>query len=209
METNESSSSLRSNDSGIELLSSAKLSKDYSETELIDVTQSETDDDELIMPESDIDTDSDFERVDSDTELLIKEAKNLDSRHSNSSVLSRFCIPECLVRQCGPHQCYSSVRNSLMDSYGSVVLCVRCLKGCGSCHHRNLTPGEPRNQAIEKLTRLSHSVLNLVRLILDRRVFLTTLLYGLFAFIGIICIEVIFILRPAQSMLSSLYSERT
>ena len=41
------------------------MSRDDSDTELIDVTQSEIDDDELMMAESDSDADSDFERVNS------------------------------------------------------------------------------------------------------------------------------------------------
>ena len=209
METNESSSSLKSNDSGIELLSSETLSKNDSDTEqlLVDVTQSDTvtaDDELIVMAESDIDADSDFERVNSSTELLIEDVKNLGNRRtqSNSSAISRFCtacIPECLVTQCGPRQCYNSLRNSLMDSYVCVVVSVECLKGCGSCHRRNWTPGEAKSQAIEKLTRVGHSILNLLRLVLDRRVFLSTLLYSLFAFFAIICNEVMFIPSPAYS----------
>ena len=205
--TFETNGSLQSNDSGIELLSSEKLSKDDSDTELIDLTRSEIDDDdELVMVESDVDTDSDFERVNSDTELLVKEPRNSDSRHTRSnSTISRSCIPECLVTQCGPRQCYTTVRNSLMDSYHCVVVCLECLKGCDSCCHRSWTPGEPGSQAMGKLTRLGHPILNLLRLIVDRRVFLSTLLYGLLAFIVVMCNEVSILFQMCTSMYMYMY----
>ena len=157
--------------------------------------QSNMDNDELMMVESDIDTDSDFEGVNSDTELLMKEHRDsLNSEssqaHSYSSRFSKNYIPSCLISQCGPQQCYGSIRNSLSDSYGCVVVCVECLKGCGNSRHK-WTPGEVRGQARAKLRKAGRSMLNLLHLILDRRVFLSTLLYGLLAFVTIMCNEVI------------------
>ena len=74
--------SLQSSDSGIELSASEKIDLD---TELTDVTSDDSDVDELVMVESDIDTDYDFERVNSDTELLIA-----DSNEANC--LSRWSL---------------------------------------------------------------------------------------------------------------------
>ena len=191
LETNDSSGSLLSNDSGIEL----KMNGNDSDTELIDVMQSEIDDhdDEIVMMESDIDTDSDFERMSSDTELLIHERRTSDTHSNRSNFVKRF-VPSCLIRECGSVQCYGRVRNSLADSYGCVVMCTECLKECGKSHHRkrSWTRREIRGQSKRTLKRTSQSVLNLIRLtLLDRRVFLSTLLYGVFAFFTIITIEVI------------------
>ena len=193
LETKDSSGSLLSNDSGIEL----KMNGCDSDTELIDVTQPEKDDhdDELIMAESDIDTDSDFDRVNSDTELLISERNEFrnSNTHSTRSRWSRFfkcLIPSCFISQCGPRRCYNSVRNSLTDSYGCVVMCVECLSSCGNSCTRRWTPGESRGQANPTLKRMCYSILNLICLIFDRRVFLYTLLYSILAFCAIICNEV-------------------
>jgi hypothetical protein len=195
LETNDSSGSLLSNDSGIEL----KMNASDSDTELIDVTQSEIDDhsDEILTMESDVDTtdlDSDFERVSSDTELLIHERRTSGSYSSRSNFVKCF-IPSCLARECGPGQCYNRVRNSLVDSYGCVVMCgAKCCGTCSKSHHskRSWTPGEVRGQSKRILKSVCQSVMNLIRLILlDRRVFLSTLLYAVFAFFTIITIEVI------------------
>ena len=189
LETNDSSGSLLSNDSGIEL----KMNGSDSDTELIDVTQSKIydHDDELMIVESDTDTDSDFERVNSDTELLVSEHKTSNTTSKCSKVVKHF-IPSCLVSECGPHQCYGRVRNSLMDSYRCVVVCVECFKGCGKSHHHGTwSTGEVRDHSKSTFVkRMYRSVLNLICLILDRRVFLSTLLYGVLAFFAIICNEV-------------------
>ena len=196
LETIDSSGSLQSNDSGIELLSGGKLAKVDSDTELIDVTQPEIDDDDLIMVESDIDTDSDFERVNSDTELLYKvvhrDTKNLKRTQMGSkpSISPRLCVPECLVSQCGPRQCYGSVRNSLLDTYECVAVSLEHLKGCCSCHQRKWTPGGVKGQAAGKLRGCGHSVSSYIRLICDRRVFVSTFIYGFFAFLVVMCNEV-------------------
>ena len=187
LETNNSSGSLLSNDSGIEL----KMNGSDSDTELIDITQSEMNDhdDELMMVESDIDTDSDFERANSDTELLIHEngASDTCSNRSKWSKFVKHLIPSCLVRECGPRQCYGRARNSLVDSYGCALVCAEGLKQCGKSHRsKRWTPGEISGQTKQTLKRMCQSTLNFVRLILDRRVFLSTLLYALFAFLTII-----------------------
>ncbi len=191
LETNDSSGSLLSSDSGIEL----KMNGSDSDTELIDVTQPEINDhdDELVMMESDVDADSDFERVNSDTELLVNEYKTSTNSTSKCSRFAKRFIPSCLLRECGPGQCYGGVRNSLMDSYGCVVASVEYLKGCGKSHRHSKwsTGGEVRGHSKRTLVkRTYHSVLNLICLILDRRVFLSTLLYGVLAFFTIICNEV-------------------
>ena len=191
LETNDSSGSLLSNDSGIEL----KMNGSDSDTELIDVTQSEIDDhdDEIVMMESDIDTDSDFEQASSDTELLTHERRTSDT-YSNCSKFSNFVkhfVPSCLIRECGPGQCYGRVRNSLADSYGCVKMCTECLKSCVNCRYKKQwTPGEVKGQTKAKLRNARQSMLNLLRLILDRRIFLSTLLYALLAFFTITCNEV-------------------
>ena len=193
LETEDSSSSLRSGDSGIELSSGMKMID--SDTNM----QSEMDDDEVMTVESDIDADSDFEMINSDTELLIKQqchenSNHLDGNeaHSYSSRFFKSSIPSCLVSQCGPRQCYGRVRNSLMDSYECVAVCVECLKDCANHRHsKRWTPVEVRGQAKAKLRKAGHSILNFFRLILDRRVFLSTLLYASLAFFTIMCNEVI------------------
>ena len=180
-------------------MSEAKLDKVDFDTELIDVTQPEIDDDELIMVESDIDTDSDFERVNSDTELLYKvvhdDSRTLKNTYaqiklSSSCTSPRACIPECLMTQCGPRQCYGSVKNSLMDSYRCVAVCVDCLKGCGNCRRRKCTSREVKGQFIGKLRGFRRTVVRYIRLILDRRVFISTFLYGSLAFLVVMCNEV-------------------
>ena len=182
------------------MLKISKLDKVDSDTELIDVTQPEIDDDDLIIVESDVDTDSDFERVNSDTELLLLE--NCANSTSVGSTRTRFlftspksrlhgCLSSCLSSQCGPRQWYDRVRNSLTDTYGCLVGCVASLRVCGKCRQRRKwTPGEVRGQTVKKLKRLRHSVVNLVRLIFDRRIFVSTFLYGLLAFFTIMCQEV-------------------
>ena len=190
---NDFPSSLQSNDSGIELLTNERIDSD---TELVDLTRSDIDDsdmDEVMVVESDIDTDSDFERVNSDTELLINERNEAKKVSSDQDCLFKFrqlCIPECIVTQCGPKQCYHSARNSVADSYDNVVACLVCLKHCGSCCQRKWTPGETRSGAKVKLRKAGQSVLAILRLMMDRRVFLSTLLYGLVAFLVIISNEV-------------------
>ena len=72
---------MQSNDSGIELFPSDKIDSD--DAEMIDFSNEDTNSDGIVMAESDIDTDSDFERVNSDTELLVAErleAKKLDKK---------------------------------------------------------------------------------------------------------------------------------
>lgn len=185
-----------SNDSGIELPSGDRVDSD---TELIDVTQSEMDDNELITVESDINTaDSEFERVHSDTELLFKLRPDSSLDGTNRARSSSFSlrIPDCIVTQCGPRHCYGTIRNSLMDTCEFVFMFVGCLKSCVNCCQRRWT-GDPsrevtdRGQPLRKLAkRLVHSVISYVRLVLDRRVFISTLLYGTFAFLVVMCNEV-------------------
>ena len=197
LEAIDSSCSLQSNDSGIELPSSTSLEKVDSDTELIDVTQPEMHDDDLIIVESDIDTDSEFERVHSDTELLFK-LRNDSSLGINQgrSSSSRFRVPDCLVTQCGPRQCYGSIRNSLLDTYEFVLVIVKCLKSCSNCLRRRRTDEHSREVADrghplrELPKRLAYSVIIYVRLILDRRVFISILLYGTLAFLVVMCNEV-------------------
>ena len=192
LETEDSSSSLQlqSGDSGIELSNGVKTID--SDANL----QPDTNDDELIMMESDIDTDSDFETIDSDTNLFLKtqrDSKNLDGSkaHLYSSRFFKSSISSCLVRECGPRQCYGRVRNSVLDSYGCVVVCMKCLNSCANYRYsKRWTPREVKGQAKTKLRKARHSVLNLLRLILDRRVFVSTLLYTLLAFFTIMCNEV-------------------
>ena len=188
LETEDSASSLQSGDSGIELSSGVKMNNESDANK-----QPEMDDDELTMMESDIDTDSNFDTIDPDTELLMKEHRDLDGSKINShlSRYSKSSITSCLLRECGSRQCCGRVRNSLMDSYGCVVLCVERLKGCGNCHHsKQWRLGEVRGQAKVKLRKTRQSILTFIRLILDRRVFLSTLLYALLAFFTIMCNEV-------------------
>ena len=103
LEAKDSSGSLQSSDSGIELSSGMKVLIDSADVNL----QSDMDDDELMMVESDIDTDSDFEGVSSDTELLMKEHRdslNLESSqaHSYSFKFFKSYTPSFLINQCGP-----------------------------------------------------------------------------------------------------------
>ena len=188
LETEDSSSSLQSGDSGIELSGGMKTID--SDTNL----QPDMNDNELITMESDIDTDSDFETIDSDTKLLLKtqrDSKNLDGSkaHLYSSRFFNNSVSSCLARECGPRQCYGRVRNSLMDSCDCVVVCTERLKSCVN-YSKQWTPGEVKGQGKAKLRKAWHSMLNLFRLILDRRVFLSTLLYALLAFFTIMCNEV-------------------
>ena len=192
---------MQSNDSGIELLPSDKIDSD--DAEMIDFSNEDTNSDGIVMAESDIDTDSDFERVNSDTELLVAErleAKNSTksrrnySRFRDRGCFTKFrqhCIPECIFTECAPRQCYGSARHSIMDSYESVIACVRYLKVCGTtCCRKKWAPGEAGSGAKVKLRTFCRSIVGLVRLVVDRRVFLSTLLYGLVAFIVIISNEV-------------------
>ena len=186
LETEDSASSLQSGDSGIELLSGVKMIN-------LDTNVQPEINDELIMMESDIDTDSDLETINSDTELLVEKHRDSDGSkaHSHSSRYSKSSIPSCLIAECGPRQCSGRVRNSLVDSYGCIMVCVECLKGCDKSHNsKQWTPGEVRGQAKAKLRKARQSMLNFIRLILDRRVFLSTLLYALLAFFTIMCNEV-------------------
>ena len=202
-ERNDSSSSMQSNDSGIELVTSERRKSD---TELLDLSNGDIDDideyttspDGLLMAESDVDTDSDFERVDSGTELLIaerqEEAKNLrrsQGRLQNCLIKFReVCIPECIFTQCTPTHCYHSARHSVVDSYENTVACLECLKVSCSCWGQRWTPGEAGSGGRVKLRKAGRSFIDVLRLMLDRRVFLSTLLYGLLSFVSIISNEV-------------------
>lgn len=196
---------MQSNDSGIELLPSDKVDSD---TEMIHNIMSNDDidpsPDGIMMAESDIDTDSDFERVNSDTELLIAErleARKLTSKIHNQYHNSRLrncfttfrkhCVPECIFTECAPTQCYVSARHSVIDSYEGVAACVRYTKICGTrcCGHNKWTPGESGAKA--KLKMFRRLIVDVARLMVDRRVCLSTMLYGMVAFVVIISNEVI------------------
>ena len=111
--------------------------------------------------------------------------------HINFVFIPEIFVSSCLIRECGPGQCYGRVRNSLADSYGCVVVCTECLKSCVNCRYtKRWTPGEVKGKAKAKLRNARHSMLNLLCLILDRRIFLSTLLYTLLAFFTITCNEV-------------------
>lgn len=168
-----------------------------------------------MMAESDIDTDSDFERVNSDTELLLAErfeARKLTSKTQNNSRLRncfttfrKHCVPECIFTECAPTQCYGSARHSVVDSYESVVTCLRYVKICGTrccCCRKKWTPegNEKASDGKTKLRMFCRSVVDMARLVVDRRVFLSTLLYGLVAFLVIISNEVI--MTSSQSISS-------
>ena len=195
----DSSGSMQSNDSGIELLPGDKIDSD---TEMIDLSNDNPSPDGIMMAESDVDTDSDFERVNSDTELLVSErleARKLSkSQNSLRSCFTKFrkhCVPECIFTECAPSQCYGSARHSVMDSYESIVACVRCVKISGGrcCCCKKWTPGETAGSTSEakaKLRSFRRSIVDMAHLVVDRRVFLSTLLYGLVAFIVIISNEV-------------------
>ena len=194
---------MQSNDSGIELLPGDKIDSD---TEMIDLSNDDPNPDGILMAESDIDTDSDFERVNSDTELLLSErlneARNMSKTQNQShtglhSCFAKFrkhCVPECIFTECAPTQCYSSARHSVIDSYESIIACIRYAKICGTrcCCRKKWTPGETESTSDgkAKLRMLCRSIVDMARLVVDRRVFLSTLLYGLVAFIVIISNEV-------------------
>ena len=200
----DSSGSMQSNDSGIELLPGDKIDSD---AEMIDLSNDDRSNDGIMVAESDLETDSDFERVSSDTELLLAERleatctystrnrQNHTRSHGCLAKLQHYCIPECIFTECAPGQCYDSARHSVVDSYESVVTCVRCVKLCGTrwCCCRRYTPrGEDTGEESgEKLTKVRRSIVDLARLVIDRRVSLSTLLYGLVAFIVIIANEVL------------------
>ena len=198
LDTPDSTNSLQSIDSGIQLMSNTRLNGLISsDTELINVTQPEIDDDDLIIVESDMDTDSDFDRVNSDSELLFVAERDEQLTNLEKARLvevwrtrSRNCLSSCLSSQCGPRQWYDRVRNSLTDTYGCLVGCVASLRGCGGCRRNNWTPGEVRGQSLEKFKGAGRSVIDFLRLILDRRVFVSTFLYGSFAFLVVMCNEV-------------------
>ena len=201
---------MQSTDSGIELLPSDKIDSD---TEMIDLSNNDDDPsppDGIMMAESDIDTDSDFERVNSDTELLVAERREARKyqNHKSSGLHNCFtkfrkhCVPECIFTECAPTQCYGSARHSVIDSYESIVACVRCVKVCGTrccycCRRNKWTPlgetgsgGGKSGDGRAKVRMLCRSIVNMLRLVVDRRIFLSTLLYGLVAFIIIISNEV-------------------
>ena len=208
----DSAGSMQSTDSGIELLPSDKIDSD---TEMIDLSNNDDDPsppDGIMMAESDIDTDSDFERVNSDTELLVterREARKYQNYKSSGlrncfTKFRKHCVPECIFTECAPSQCYGSARHSVIDSYESIFACVRCVKICSTrfcccCRRNKWTPpgetgsggGKSGGDGRDKVRIVRRSIVDMLRLVVDRRVFLSTLLYGLVAFIVIISNEVI------------------
>ncbi len=203
----DSAGSMQSNDSGIELLPGDKIDSD---TEMIDLSNDDPNPDGIVMAESDIDTDSDFERVNSDTELLLSErlearklsksqTQNHNRLHNCFAKFRKHCIPECIFTECAPTQCYSSARHSIVDSYESIVACLRYAKICGirCCCCKKWTPGETgsTSDGKAKLKMFCRSIVDMAWLVVDRRVFFSTLLYGLVAFIVIISNEVIISLQ--------------
>lgn len=134
-------------------------------------------DDELIMVESDVDTDSDFGRISSNTDLLIRERRE-------EPALKKLACPNF-----NPLYLCLLIKKRIMDCIETPIVMVTYLLRAskrGSWSPQKLTSEDVSLKAVSVLNRVKKSAL----LIVDLRVFLGTLLYGLFAVIGIMASEV-------------------
>ena len=182
-----STPSQSTDDSGIDLSASDPLMtpvREDSDTEMvnlspIDSIQSDMDDAPILMADSDVDTDNDFDAISSDTELMIRERGRSGNR-----------------RQCPRKLCFNPLYPCIKFKeriVGCVATPVAIIAYFWNAEKRG--SWSPRKALNKKtISRKAMSVLlGLKRtavLMLDRRVFLGTFLYALYAFIGIMSVEV-------------------
>lgn len=133
-----------------------------------------------MVAESDIDTDSDFERVSSDTNLLIRERAEPDlrKRPCPRGVCLGALFP-CIL-----------IKKRIVDCVETPLVIVTYLWSA-----RKRDSWSPRKKLSKvAVAKKARSALNHVKetalLMVDRRVFLGTFLYGLFALIAIMGTEV-------------------
>ena len=182
-----STPSQNTDDSGIELSASDPLMtpvREDSDTEMVDLSptdniQNDQDNDPILMADSDIDTDNDFDLISSDTELMIRERGGSGNK-----------------RQCPRKLCFNPLypcikfKERIIDCVATPIAIITYL---WSTEKRG--SWSPRKAfSKETISRKTKSALQSVKrtggLMLDRRVFLGTFLYGLYAFIGIMSVEV-------------------
>lgn len=164
------------NDSGIEL---AKLPQEDEEKEG-ELPPSTA----LVVMESDIDSESDGgglsfdEGVTSDTELLLR-----DGEQARDDVERRRLWK---IRQWSASWSPNMVVKRTRTKAGHCrKCCVSCVTKCASC-----TPSQAGQFLVVKVKLLLHKLLEIGRLITDRRVFLSTTIYGLYGGLHVMASEV-------------------
>ncbi|XP_064395465.1 uncharacterized protein LOC135342613 isoform X1 [Halichondria panicea] len=175
-----SSDNSSQDDSGIDLVSADPPGQE-SDTEMMDLMKDGRSEDTidrqpLLMAESDIDTD-DCEMVSSDTELLVRERR------------PRSKCPR--PPSCNPLYPCIKFKERVTDCVAIPIAMYRYL-----LNYRKRGSWSPREtfsgKNVSRLGRHMYGGLKQrVKLIADRRVFFSTLMYGLFAFIGIMSLELI------------------
>ena len=185
-------SSPSNEDSGIGL-NPASQSVDDSDTEMIDLTTAAAADSKQLettaIVDSDIDTESDFESVTSDTELLIQTNTNLQGEPTK---LHRKKL-QSILSSLNPLPLFITIKNRFSDCFRTLVICFTCIASCELCSKLKAggwrcTPQGLRSGAATRLKQLGQTA----RLLADRRIFLSVSLYGLTSFIFIMQNEVRF-----------------
>lgn len=155
---NSDSSVILSEDSGIELMRQERDQEvDDSDVEMVQIA------------ESDIDSQSDFEVVSSDTELLIESRRRRPQR-------TKLPGTTALCRKA------REKTQEYKDDFHSCVSCCVGIKECSSTKARDVF--------LEKLKAIAAKLKEMFTLLRDGRVLISTSLYGLFAFASIMSQEV-------------------
>ena len=134
----------------------------------------------LVM-ESDIDSESDGgmtsfdERVGSDTELLINEGRSEEERE-------RVGIVRRWSTSWSPHV---AIRRTRSKARGWREGCGVCVASCASC-----TPKKARRFLRDNLRRMLGKLHMVARLMVDRKVFLSTSIYGMYGGLHVLVSEV-------------------
>lgn len=161
---------------------------DDSDTEMIDLTttgaaadskQLET----TAIVDSDIDTESDFESVTSDTDLLIQTNTNLQGEPTKL----HWKKLQSILSSLNPLPLFIMIKNRFSDCFQTLVICFTCIASCELCSKLKAggwrcTPQGLRSGAVTRLKQLGQTA----RLLADRRIFLSVSLYGLTSFIFIL-----------------------
>ena len=181
-----SGESAPSNDSGIGLNPATQQSD--SDTEMINLGDGGVEaTEEIVIAESDIDTESDFETDTSDTDLLIK---------TTGSQLQKPSPQQRILNCLNPLPLFLKIKDRFTDCFSSIVACVTCVAGCKLCMGcssggQKCSLHSVRRGAVCRLKKIGSKLLQTGLLFKDRRVLLSTLLYGLASFIFIIQNEVL------------------
>ena len=182
--TNSDSEVTNSSDSGIELTGQLQ-EEDQEMREVGDGQEMNSQKASLLVMESDVDSEPDVgvlsfdEEATSDTELLINEDHSSEEEGRGGRVARR-------IRQ------WSASRSPTVVVRQTRNTANRCRVGCGVCvtDCLNCTPKQAGLYLAVKIRVLLHKLLEVARLIKDRKVLLSTTIYGVYGGIQVMTMEV-------------------